>query len=175
MQFSTKKRYLNSATVLKIGKNMYLNFFQWVDSVLSFRTIKITLGFKGVRSFSKWVGKTKNYSTSRKKCVSFLRIPTEKYSILANKTKHSRTNLITHYHYGGHSKATLTILLHCFWITCPPLVDILMKFVYCSEAPLEGCQGCQLTPLEFWRLASLNSNFSSSVSKNLIDTPRWNS
>ena len=44
-----------------------------------------------------------------------------------------------------------------------------------TEALLEGCQGCQLTPLEFWRLEQLISNFIFSDSKNLIDTPKRNS
>ena len=33
------------------------------------------------------------------------------------------------------------------------------------EASLEGCQGCQLTPLEFWKLAQANPNISPSVSQ----------
>ena len=36
-----------------------------------------------------------------------------------------------------------------------------------AEASLEGCQGCQLTPLEFWRLAQLNPNFSLSVGQKI--------
>ena len=39
------------------------------------------------------------------------------------------------------------------------LVSSSLKTIFsqgCPEAPLEGCQGCQLTPLEFWRLAQLN-------------------
>ena len=41
----------------------------------------------------------------------------------------------------------------------------------CAEAPLEGCQGCQLTPLEFWRLAQLIPISVCPSVKNLIDTP----
>ena len=38
--------------------------------------------------------------------------------------------------------------------------------IFKAEDSLERCQGCQLTPLEFWRLTQLNHNFSRSVSQN---------
>ena len=39
------------------------------------------------------------------------------------------------------------------------------KYQRVAEAPLEEFQGCQLTPLEVWRLARLNSNFNPSASQ----------
>ena len=50
-------------------------------------------------------------------------------------------------------------MLSCIKVSNPIYVEIPM-LQGGAEALSEGFQGCQLTPLEFWRLAQLTSNFS---------------
>ena len=53
------------------------------------------------------------------------------------------------------SNLTNTIELYLFQVAA---ICFLLLNLNIAEASLEGCQGCQLTLLEFWRLAHLKSN-----------------